>query len=433
MPPIVALFLCIFFIILILIIDSKRNSKQSIVLWIPMFWILISASRSISLWLNPNTTVENIDLFTGSPIDRTIFSIFMFIGIIILFKRNIHLEELIYSNKELFILFIYIGLSILWSNYKGLAFKRWMRSLGDIIMILVILTEKEPDKALISVLKRIGYILIPLSIVFIKYYLFLGVSYTDEGYPMWIGVTTHKNQLGQLVYISAIIFFWELLRTNNKLLKYINLFMFFISIWLLTGNPTVTSQTSTIIFILSIIIFTLISLLRNSLEYIKVNIFLILLILVISIYLGFIEIIVDLSGRDMTFTGRTILWTELIKIGAKHPFEGVGYGSFWLEGLAHNLWNIPGLGWKPSSAHNGYIGVYLHLGIIGLFLLFLLIKSSFNKITHGLFIDIKTAKFKMVLLIAIIIYNTTESSFTKAQSFIWLIFLLITIDIPQKK
>jgi hypothetical protein len=53
--------------------------------------------------------------------------------------------------------------------------KRWVKDLWNPIMALVILTERRPYEAVGVVLRRLNLLLLPLSILFIKYYLELGV------------------------------------------------------------------------------------------------------------------------------------------------------------------------------------------------------------------------------------------------------------------
>ena len=70
-------------------------------------------------------------------------------------------------------------------------------------------------------------------------------------------------------------------------------------------------------------------------------------------------------GRDPTLTGRTVIWSSVLSMHT-NPLFGVGYESFWLG---------PRLQWfgrlvarHINEAHNGYLEVYLNLGIIGVVL-----------------------------------------------------------------
>jgi len=77
-------------------------------------------------------------------------------------------------------------------------------------------------------------------------------------------------------------------------------------------------------------------------------------------------------GRDATFSGRTSLWEGAIAVAeAQHPILGAGYRTFWTEtgaeGVRHYIQNW---GKMPAHGHNGYLDVWLELGIPGLALFF---------------------------------------------------------------
>src|SRR5207245_6913867 len=96
---------------------------------------------------------------------------------------------------------------ILWSDFPFVASKRWIKGLGDPMMALILLGDREPAKAVETVIKRCAYVLIPLSIVFIKYYPGLGRSYSEwTGEAVYTGVTTNKNLLGYLLFVAGLFF-----------------------------------------------------------------------------------------------------------------------------------------------------------------------------------------------------------------------------------
>ncbi len=72
-------------------------------------------------------------------------------------------------------------------------------------------------------------------------------------------------------------------------------------------------------------------------------------------------------GEDPTLTDRTKIWAFLLSMHT-NPLLGTGYESFWLGPRLQWFWQTAGLG-ALNEAHNGYLEVYLNLGIIGLFLL----------------------------------------------------------------
>ena len=80
-------------------------------------------------------------------------------------------------------------------------------------MALIVLTEPNPVEALTRLMKRCAYVIVPVSILFLKYYPEWG-----RGFDLWtgaavnIGITTNKNALGADCLILGFFFFWYLLQ-----------------------------------------------------------------------------------------------------------------------------------------------------------------------------------------------------------------------------
>ncbi len=328
-----------------------------------------------------------------------------------------------------------MGLSILWSDFIDVSFKRWTRTMGDFIMVLVVLTEPAPFEALKSLIRRCAYVLLPLSVLFIKYFRDIGVEYTPDGLTeMWVGVTNHKNSLGALAMISGIYFLWNIIRTPRSRKIFIDILFLIMTLWLLAGSPTSDSKTAIFIFIIGSWI--LIGFAKSNLKYVKTYIFFtavisLTLALLTELFLNnsLLNFVVASSERDMTFTGRIYLWTDLLKIASYHPILGAGYGSFWIGDLANNLWEK--YSWKLVQGHNGYIDVYVELGLVGLFLMAGIIFSAFKNMRKLLSLNFEYGVLRMTFLIIILLHNFSESTLTKGTNLMWFLFLLVAVNIPD--
>lgn len=418
--------------------DEKRKQGVSWALLIPLIWLLRIASRGITYWLSPEAAVDvEIDYLKGSPIDRTFLLVLEGIGFVILLLRNIDWWLFVKRNKLLCLLYIYMGLSVLWSDFSSVSFKRWIRTIGDLMMVLIVITDPNFMKALQRILRLWAYALVPLSVIFIKYYRHLGVNYDRSGaLEMWVGVTNHKNSLGQLACMSAFFFFWIFLTRYFKKRLVFDVPVFLMGIWLLIGSRTATSRTSLGVFIIGVIILSLLLLLRKHVSVTRFSVTVIVWGLLIgntlSQYLYSKDLIpwmATIIGEDPTLTGRTVLWDELLTIAAQHRFLGSGYGGFWIGNIGNNLWEI--FQWNPGQAHNGYLDVYIDLGIIGLVFLIGLILITYKNSLVNLNKDSDFGRFRLVVLAMILIYNITESSFLKPTSLLWFLFLLIAVNIPE--
>src|SRR5690242_9736996 len=183
MPPPVAALLTVGFIVLLFRRDVRQKPDITGALWLPLIWMLIICSRQPSEWLNTfgfHAGVVNVE--EGSPFDACIYFALIAAGVYVLNKRQVRLSEIIRDNQWLTIFFVYCFLAILWSDFPFVAFKRWIKVLGHPIMALVVLTEPDPEESLVRLMKRCAYIIVPVSILFIKYYPEWG-----RGFDIWTG------------------------------------------------------------------------------------------------------------------------------------------------------------------------------------------------------------------------------------------------------
>jgi O-antigen ligase len=130
--------------------------------------------------------------------------------------------------------------------------------------------------------------------------------------------------------------------------------------------------------------------------------------------------IVETVGRDVTLTGRTELWADLLSLNPSRWF-GAGFESFFLGYRLDVLWNK--YWWQPNEAHNGYLEVYLNLGLIGLSLLFVVLLSGYRRMIAAYQQDQTSGMLLAALFVVILIYNTTESAF-RGMHPLWMAFVI---------
>lgn len=426
-----------------MILGKRRD--LSLALWVPLIWYAIAASRSVSSWLTltgykPGYEPGNLSYLEGSPIDRAVYIVLISVGILILIRRRVEWRRVLKDNKWLVVLFIYMLVSISWSQLPEVSFKRWIRAAGDPIMVLVVISEPNPFEAISKVLRRCFYVHLPLSIILIKYFHTIGEAWDEFGLEMWTGVTLHKNVLGEVCMVSGIFFLWSILRNSGKR-RLVDFAFLLMALWLLRGPEYHTSKSALLAFSIGIGFLLFIQILRSRPKYVR-RYLLGAGILSTIVFLGtifaiegfssksFLALGVEASGRDITLTGRTELWENILNIASDHPVLGVGYGSFWVGDLGNDLWER--LSWRPSSGHNGYLDVYVELGLVGVFLLLLIIISGFKQIVWTLKSNFEYVGFRLVFLLVILFHNISESSFLRGANNLWFIFLLVAINIPLK-
>jgi len=431
MPTSLATLLTIAFVIFAIAMDTRRQQISGAV-WLPVMWAVIVASRFPSQWLqlgsplvtNSATTAE------GSPLDAAYFASLIVIGLVVLARRKLDAARLVQMNLLLTIFFVYGALSILWSDFPFVAFKRWVKTLGHPVMALIILTDPNPGLAFRALMKRCAFVLLPVSVLFIKYLPEYGRGFDQwSGAPSNSGVGNTKNGLGYICMTFGIFSIWTLLcrdeedssraRRLEVMLALVTLSMV---LWLLAMADSATSLAGLIVGSATLLMLRFSPTAR---KYIGTLVFggLIAVLLIDWAFDAYDKVIAAL-GRDTSLTDRTEVWADVLALQDR-PVLGMGFESFWLGSRLEAMWQK--WWWRPNQAHNGYIETYLNLGLVGIGLLAALLVSTFAKIKARVSDKFGFADLRLAFFFVILAFNYTEAGF-KAVHLMWTMFHLIAID-----
>src|SRR5271157_1608041 len=161
MPPHIAAIVYALVIVGLFWLDREQNARTSTANWIPVVWISLACSRSLSQWLQLGSPIDPANqVLEGNPIDRLVYTGLLAVGLIVLATRKRQVGKLLRANTPILLFFLYCAVSLLWSDYPDVAFKRWTKALGDLVMVLVVLSDREPSVAVSRLLARTAYVLI---------------------------------------------------------------------------------------------------------------------------------------------------------------------------------------------------------------------------------------------------------------------------------
>lgn len=425
-----------------------KASAPSQWIWVPYIWLFIVSTRSLSSWLSlagQDGTLVDPDL-SGSPVDSTLLTLLIVLGLFVLGSRAERTKRILARNKWLVVLFVYMTLSIVWSNFPAISLRRCIRSTGTLVMVLMVLTERDPLGAIRALLRRLYLVYVPLSIIAIKYFRNIGVAYNWSGIEeMWIGLSVHKNNLGQVVMCSGLVSTWQVLQNWAKKKITLDLLLLALTMWLLTGSKNSHSSTSIVGFTVGAAVLFGLQYVRRRVAQAKRIVLaatIAFALLAPFVYVAFeafdttpVDLVLKATNRDMTLTGRTGLWKDLLYNAAKNPALGVGFGAFWVGHIGYDMypldnWSRVTPEWRPGEGHNGYLDVYVDLGIVGVVLMLVVIGFAFAGALDDLQNEFELGRLRLTLLLSIIMNNVTESSFLKGTHSLWFVFLLVAINVP---
>jgi O-antigen ligase len=137
---------------------------------------------------------------------------------------------------------------------------------------------------------------------------------------------------------------------------------------------------------------------------------------------------IAMLGRDPTLTTRVSMWAELLAMGT-NPVIGVGFESFWLGDRVLGIWERYG---RLIQAHNGYLEVYLNLGLVGVAILLAGMLSGLVKVRRHLETDRASGILRLCFVLVAILYNWTEATFVGVSN-VWMLFLVGAMSVPPRE
>lgn len=369
--------------------------------------------------------IGNESFQSGKDIDslvlRIAFLLIYFLAFALLVFRKQRTFAFLRTN--LWLLFL-IGLaiaSITWSSIPDITLRKVVALIGTTLFGIYLASSFNFEQQL----KLYGWtfgISIFFSFIFAIALPEYGVMNTEAIVGAWRGIYPHKNGLGESMFASFLTFY--LLSISSK--KYQLLFQIcsFLSVVLIYFGESATALISAVF-----IFVTAQGLKQLSLKS-KQSVLLILLFLIFTALIIFLLMInfntfLSVNDKDITLSGRTLLWDSLWGFIQQKPWLGYGYGAFFsgLSREANLLWQKHD--WSPVHAHNGYIQLWLSLGIVGLSVF---ATGYFGCLFNSLFKYLVLKDPKMLWVFLFLLYtvflNLTEVSFFGANSIIWIISLV---------
>jgi O-antigen ligase len=441
-PPPIALALTLLLIAYLLHRDSREAPHVSSAVWIPTIWLLINGSRQVSQWLGGDHGFSAQALEEGNPIDKAVYGALIVAGISVLVNRRVRFGEFAKNNLWIMLFLLYGALSILWSDFPLVSFKRWVKALGDPLMVLVLLSDPHPVRAIMSMIRRCAYVLIPLSLLFCKYYENLGRNFDAWGTAAYTGATLDKNMFGYLLFAFGLFFVASFVsglntRGERRTLsdQMINLVLVLMVAWLI---PLANSKTSTLALAAGVAVVVALqfpTVRKHVWFYVPAAL---VIALAADELFSVKSAVLEASGRDPTFTGRTGLWETLVQEPI-NPLLGVGYASFWLGERLQRFWAMYTTS-PPIQAHNGYLEIYVNLGLIGVLLIAGVLWTGLRRAgarvrsssRHDGRDEAIFRTFGFAYAVAYLLYNVTEATFAGLNP-LFLIFLTVAFSYRHER
>jgi O-antigen ligase len=254
---------------------------------------------------------------------------------------------------------------------------------------------------------------------------------------MWVGVTTHKNPLGQLCLVSGLAFFWQLETARKTGLRLWRQFTPWIYLAMTAylfyggGGSEQRSSTAIVCLFMVVVIYLALGFFRSRPGLVLKSIIGgAVSVAVFAVILQFFGtslqgLVAATQGKDATLTDRTYLWQDVIRIGMRSPILGSGYGGFWVPSIYNEL--SPEADNHPKEAHNGYLETFANLGLLGAGLLAVLLLQSLRSASKAVVEDFEYGRLRLAVLFMVLIMNYSEATFTVGNHLWWFGFLVVAV------
>ena len=138
MPPFLALFGCFAFAFWVFWRDAKEQPYPAAALWLPILWMMRCASRGIDFWIAGGRGSDS-----SSDWDQVLLAVLSLLGFFVLLQRPCRWVDIVSHNGFLFLFYGYLCLSFFWVEGLENPFLKIFRPLGDLIMALIVATERK--------------------------------------------------------------------------------------------------------------------------------------------------------------------------------------------------------------------------------------------------------------------------------------------------
>ena len=136
-------------------------------------------------------------------------------------------------------------------------------------------------------------------------------------------------------------------------------------------------------------------------------------------------------GKNLTFSGRTVIWSALFTKISERPWLGYGYEGFWkgIYGESAYIGKVFNTPYIPPHSHNGFLELILAFGFVGL--VFFLLNFGAN-IVYALRLPVLVRSYEsywpLGYLAFLVLYNQTESTLVAHNSIFWTLYVALTFS-----
>lgn len=345
------------------------------------------------------------------------------------------------ANRPFFYFVVLASLSLLWSIEPAITLRRILRLYIIIAVSIAFASAGWQPRRFENTLRWVLSSLLAASAIFCYWNPDLAIHHEQsaELVNAWHGITTGKNVLGSLAGCAFILWLHALLTgETGRIAAIANM--------ALAGLCLIMCRSSTSLMSTVFATFFVILLLRPSgsmrrlmpyvIGFFAVAV-LVYALAVLNILPGLSVILTPISmitGKDLTFSGRTNIW-YILKIHIRqHPLLGTGYEAYWIGPVpsspSYDMVNQ--LYFYPTEGHNGYLDVINDLGYVGFACLLAYFIVYLRQGLNLMMLEKPRGALYLALIFRAFLADMSESHWFSVTSIDFVIFILATFSLARE-
>ena len=415
---------------------NKRSASLLPAALVALLFIIMTVPAGLNY---EPTEVMPLD---GDSFSLTVWMVLLFGSVYLVVKNWRQVRELLAAvNRPFFYFLVLASLSLMWSIEPAITLRRILRLYIIVLVCVAFASAGWQPRRFENTLRWVLCFLLAASALFCYLNPELAIHHQEalELVNAWHGITTGKNVLGTMAGCAFIVWLHGLLTgETGRIVAIANLG--------LAGLCLIMSRSSTSLMATAFAAFFVILLLRppgsmRRLMPYTVGFFavavLIYALAVLNIVPGMGVILKPISmitGKDLTFSGRTNIWYLLRLHIREHPLFGTGYQAYWIGPVpsspSYDMVNQ--LFFYPTEGHNGYLDVLNDLGyagfacLLGYFVVYL--RQGLNLMR----LEKARGALYLALIFRAFLADMSESHWFSVTSIDFVVFTLATFSLARE-
>ena len=421
------------------VLDGRFSSEQPlsglVATWLLMIPLFFFACRGI-LWFQgaegnslQATGFNSTAAAKGAGTALVLVSVFSCV-LLLLLTRLYSVLRMCWENKSFVILAVYSLISCAWSQFPRLTLQFGIYIILNVLFVYYLYSRFSPS-AIMELFSAIGWIAVVGSIVFALALPQYGIDHRASTSGAWQGIFVYKQPCAIMcTFLLSVAFYLPAATFRAKVLRglFVVLTIFLVAMTQArTGWVLLACLLAYVVVMRFVIAFDV----KDRMRVIVLTA-MSLATVAVGITLYYQQILL-LMGKDATLTGRTEIWKMVMVSAFKRPLLGYGYRAFWngLQGESAHL--ALAVGWSPTGAHNGYLDVWLNLGLVGVIMVLLTMVVAMRDAITCLRHEVTPrVQWYLSIVFLTVIVNSVEYTVMIPNYLAWIMYMLACVGLARE-